>query len=189
MDAELSFSVADTSLDPVSPRVRAEAVAVHHGHRQRQHPRRRPADQHRSAAGRSHGRSARPRPVRLSAAQRGADPPCARPPRRAGGRHAAGRRRHPARRVGPVNLHDERIAVRVNGDANLGILQGFVPNVRSTGRATLEAAFEGPCASPLVNGTMLVAGRPHPSFRPAARAREHLGSRALRLARRHGSTR
>ena len=47
---------------------------------------------------------------------------------------------------GDVNLHDERIAVRATGDAGLGILQGFVPNIRSSGRAALEATFDGPDA-------------------------------------------
>ena len=45
--------------------------------------------------------------------------------------------------AGVVNLHDERIAVRARGDANLGILQGFVRNIRSSGRASLEATLEG----------------------------------------------
>ncbi len=58
--------------------------------------------------------------------------------------------------TGTVGLHDERIAVRVKGDANLGILQGFVSNVRSTGRAALEATLEGPLREPLVNGSMMV---------------------------------
>jgi hypothetical protein len=57
---------------------------------------------------------------------------------------------------GTVNLHDERIAVRVRGDANLGILQGFVSDMRSTGRASLEASFEGPLQEPAVTGTMTV---------------------------------
>ena len=55
---------------------------------------------------------------------------------------------------GVANLHDERIAVRATGDANLGILQGFVPNVRSSGRAALSATFEGPLRDPNVGGTM-----------------------------------
>lgn len=57
---------------------------------------------------------------------------------------------------GLVNLHDERIAVRANGDANLGILQGFIPNIRSSGRATLEAVVEGAMGAPMVTGTLLV---------------------------------
>jgi hypothetical protein len=58
--------------------------------------------------------------------------------------------------TGLVNLHDERIAVRVRGDANLGILQGFSPDLRSTGRASLEASLEGPVREPSVTGTMTV---------------------------------
>ncbi len=57
---------------------------------------------------------------------------------------------------GTVSLNDERIAIRASGDANLGILQGFVSNVRSTGRAVLAASLEGPLRAPLVSGTMTV---------------------------------
>ncbi len=57
---------------------------------------------------------------------------------------------------GVVNLHDERMAIRATGDAGLGILQGFVPNIRSSGRASLAATFEGPMRDPLVTGTMTV---------------------------------
>ena len=46
--------------------------------------------------------------------------------------------------AGVVDLHNERIAMRANGAANLGILQGFVPNIRSTGQATVEATLDGP---------------------------------------------
>ena len=57
---------------------------------------------------------------------------------------------------GVVNLHDERIAVRATGDADLGLLQGFDSNIRSSGRASLEATFEGPMRDPIVTGTMTV---------------------------------
>jgi translocation and assembly module TamB len=57
---------------------------------------------------------------------------------------------------GVVDLGDERIAVRATGDAGLGILQGFVPNIRSSGRARLEARFDGPMRDPIVTGTMTV---------------------------------
>ena len=40
-DAELTFRFHDSSLDPVRPAVRAEAVAVHHRRRERRDPRRR----------------------------------------------------------------------------------------------------------------------------------------------------
>jgi len=58
--------------------------------------------------------------------------------------------------TGVVDLHNERIAVRATGDAGLGILQGFIPNIRSSGRASLEATFEGPMRDPLVTGIMSV---------------------------------
>ncbi|HXE79903.1 MAG TPA: translocation/assembly module TamB domain-containing protein, partial [Vicinamibacterales bacterium] len=57
---------------------------------------------------------------------------------------------------GTVDLHDEWIAVRARGDANLAVLQGFVSNIRSTGRAMLAATLEGPLREPLVTGTMAI---------------------------------
>jgi hypothetical protein len=57
---------------------------------------------------------------------------------------------------GTANLHDSRIAVRVRGDANLGILQGVLTNVRSSGQASLQATLEGPLEAPLMTGAMTV---------------------------------
>ena len=57
---------------------------------------------------------------------------------------------------GEVTLADEQINLRTVGDANLGILQAFLPNVRSSGRAALSATFTGPMSSPSVQGTMKV---------------------------------
>jgi hypothetical protein len=57
---------------------------------------------------------------------------------------------------GVVDLHNEQIRMRVTGNANLGILQGFVPNIRSTGRAALETTLEGQMRDPLVTGKMTV---------------------------------
>ncbi len=57
---------------------------------------------------------------------------------------------------GIVNLHDERIAMRATGTANLGILQGFVANVRSSGRASVAATLDGGMRDPLVSGTMTI---------------------------------
>jgi translocation-and-assembly-module (TAM) inner membrane subunit TamB-like protein len=57
---------------------------------------------------------------------------------------------------GMVDLHNERIAMRANGAANLGILQGFVPNIRSTGQAALAATLDGPMRTPIVTGTMTI---------------------------------
>ena len=58
--------------------------------------------------------------------------------------------------TGAVDLHNERIAVRATGDAGLGILQGIVPNIRSSGRASLEATFDGPMRDPIVTGVLSV---------------------------------
>jgi hypothetical protein len=57
---------------------------------------------------------------------------------------------------GTVDLHNERIAMRANGTANLGILQGFVSNIRSSGRAALQATLEGAMRDPLVTGRMTI---------------------------------
>ncbi len=42
-----------------------------------------------------------------------------------------------------IDLRDERIAVRASGDANLGILQGFVADIRSSGRAVSARPSKG----------------------------------------------
>ena len=55
---------------------------------------------------------------------------------------------------GTANLHDSRIAIRMTGDANLAVLQGFVANVRSSGMAALSATLEGPLDDPAVSGTL-----------------------------------
>ena len=58
--------------------------------------------------------------------------------------------------TGTIDLHNDRMAVRATGDAGLGILQVFVPNIGSSGRASLEATFEGPMRDPVVTGVMTV---------------------------------
>jgi translocation and assembly module TamB len=57
---------------------------------------------------------------------------------------------------GTVNLRDEKIGMRVTGDANLAVLQGFVSNVRSSGRAMLSAALQGSMRDPAVTGTLTI---------------------------------
>lgn len=59
---------------------------------------------------------------------------------------------------GTVGLHEERIALRALGDANLGILQGFFRNVRGSGRAELTAAIDGPLYQPLFSGSATITG-------------------------------
>lgn len=58
--------------------------------------------------------------------------------------------------TGVVDLHNERIDVRATGDAGLGLLQGVMPDVRSSGRALLEATFQGPMRNPAVTGVMRI---------------------------------
>jgi hypothetical protein len=58
---------------------------------------------------------------------------------------------------GNVNLHDSTIAVSAAGDANLGILQGFYRDLRSSGAATLKATVEGPLAKPIFSGSAAIS--------------------------------
>jgi hypothetical protein len=58
--------------------------------------------------------------------------------------------------AGDVDLHNEMIAMRLTGGANLQILEGFTRNVRSTGRADVKAALSGPMRNPVLSGSMEV---------------------------------
>jgi hypothetical protein len=57
---------------------------------------------------------------------------------------------------GAVNLNQEKIGLRVAGDANLGILQGFFKDVRGSGRAELTAAIDGPLKQPVFSGSATI---------------------------------
>ncbi len=59
---------------------------------------------------------------------------------------------------GTVNLGAEQIAIRSTGDANLGILQGFLRDLRSSGQADLVADISGPLANPVFSGRASIAG-------------------------------
>jgi autotransporter translocation and assembly factor TamB len=59
---------------------------------------------------------------------------------------------------GTVNLASNQIAVRATGDANLGILQGFMRDIRSSGQADLSAEINGPLDKPVFSGAANVAG-------------------------------
>lgn len=62
--------------------------------------------------------------------------------------------------IGEVNLTDQRISLRGLGDANLGILQGVMRDVRSSGAAEVQADVRGTLANPIINGAAtLVNGR------------------------------
>jgi translocation-and-assembly-module (TAM) inner membrane subunit TamB-like protein len=58
---------------------------------------------------------------------------------------------------GSVSLHDSTIDVQASGDANLGILQGFFRNLRSSGTAVLKASVNGPLSSPTFSGSASIA--------------------------------
>jgi hypothetical protein len=57
---------------------------------------------------------------------------------------------------GAINLNQERIGLRVAGDANLDILQGFFKDVRGSGRAELTAAIDGPLRQPVYSGSATI---------------------------------
>jgi translocation and assembly module TamB len=58
---------------------------------------------------------------------------------------------------GDVNLLESTLAVRAEGDANLGILQGFFRDIRSSGSARLEADVEGSLDAPVFEGSAAIA--------------------------------
>jgi translocation and assembly module TamB len=60
--------------------------------------------------------------------------------------------------AGSVNLHDSTIGVQASGDANLGILQGFYREIRSSGVATLKADISGPLSKPVLSGSATISG-------------------------------
>ena len=59
---------------------------------------------------------------------------------------------------GTIGLGDERIDVHATGDANLGILQGFMRDLRSSGQADLQADIVGPLDRPVFSGQASIAG-------------------------------
>jgi len=57
---------------------------------------------------------------------------------------------------GVIQLHDQRIALKASGEANLGVLQGFFRDVRGAGRARLAAAVDGPLYEPFFSGSATI---------------------------------
>ncbi len=57
---------------------------------------------------------------------------------------------------GRVPLEDGPIALAAKGDANLGILQGFFRNLRSSGAAEVVAQVSGPLGAPVFSGHALI---------------------------------
>ena len=60
--------------------------------------------------------------------------------------------------TGQVGLNDEQVALSATGDASLGILQGFFPDIRSSGDAELEASITGTFRMPVITGEAAVDG-------------------------------
>jgi hypothetical protein len=58
---------------------------------------------------------------------------------------------------GNVGLHDNRIALDASGDANLGILQAFYREIRSSGNASLHAQVRGPVDAPVFSGEAAIS--------------------------------
>ncbi len=58
--------------------------------------------------------------------------------------------------TGSVDLRDQSLALQANGAANLAVLQGFVADVRSSGRAEVTARITGTAREPVVAGNALV---------------------------------
>jgi len=57
---------------------------------------------------------------------------------------------------GSVNLVDQTLALQANGAANLAVLQGFLPDLRSSGRAEVTARITGTASAPVVAGNALL---------------------------------
>ena len=58
--------------------------------------------------------------------------------------------------AGDVDLATERMSIRMLGDANLGLLQGALQDVRASGAAEVSAEISGPWRSPVVGGSALI---------------------------------
>lgn len=58
--------------------------------------------------------------------------------------------------VGEVDIASDRLRIRALGDANLGVLQGFFRDIRSSGAAEVQAEITGSSRAPIVIGSALV---------------------------------
>ena len=60
--------------------------------------------------------------------------------------------------TGGIPLSEGEVALHATGAANLGILQGFFRDIRSSGQADLEADVTGPLRAPRLSGSASIAG-------------------------------
>jgi hypothetical protein len=58
---------------------------------------------------------------------------------------------------GSVNLRNQLLVLQANGAANLAVLQGFLPDVRAAGRAEVTARIVGTVSEPVVAGNALLS--------------------------------
>lgn len=58
--------------------------------------------------------------------------------------------------TGSADLRDQSLALHANGAANLAVLQGFIADVRSSGRAEVAARISGTARAPVVAGNALL---------------------------------
>lgn len=58
--------------------------------------------------------------------------------------------------AGGARLDTEEVSIRVLGDANLGLLQGFLRDIRASGAAEVQAEMSGTFAAPELAGTALI---------------------------------
>jgi translocation and assembly module TamB len=58
--------------------------------------------------------------------------------------------------TGSVDLDRQALSVQADGAANLAALQGFIPDVRSSGRADVSALIGGTVTRPIVSGQALL---------------------------------
>lgn len=58
--------------------------------------------------------------------------------------------------AGDVQMAQERVSIRLLGDANLGLLQGVLRDVRASGSAEVQAEISGNWRSPVVSGSALI---------------------------------
>lgn len=58
--------------------------------------------------------------------------------------------------TGTVDLVNDRLALRATGDANLGILQGFFRDIRSSGTTELVADIQGSMRAPIITGSAAI---------------------------------
>jgi hypothetical protein len=76
---------------------------------------------------------------------------------------------------GSVNLVDQTLALQANGAANLAVLQGFLPDLRSSGRAEVTARITGTASAPVVAGNALLTNGRIGSCRFRTRSRRSNG--------------